>query len=108
MVCHVQLGGSVGSIVVVAFVVVGGTVVGALVVVGGAVVGALVVVGGIVVGMGFASGGASPHASKNRNSTSSTATKPFPLLPRCTINWNCKITYFISHFTRTLPIEQIY
>ena len=68
---HLQSGGSVGSIVVVAIVV------------GGTVVGALVVVGGTVVGTGFASGGENSHTiSRKRKSTSSTATKPFPLFPR--------------------------
>lgn len=82
----VQSGGSVGSIVVV-----GGIVVGALVVVGGIVVGGLgvvCVVGGIVDGPGFASGGANSHDPSPINSTSSTATYPFPLFPRWTMNWN--------------------
>ena len=67
----------VATDVVGALVVVGGAVVGALVVICGVVVGALV-----VVGTGFALGGANSHASNKRNSTSSTDTKPFPLLPR--------------------------
>ena len=81
MVGNIQSGGSVGSMVVV-----GGTVVGGLVVVGGVVVGALVVVGGIVDGAGLASGGVNSHTSKNLNNISSTATYPFPLFPRLTIN----------------------
>jgi hypothetical protein len=76
----------VGSIVVV-----GGTVVGALVVGGGTVVGGLgvvCVVGGMVGGAGFASGGVNSHNSNVWNVTSSTATYPFPLFPRSTMNSN--------------------
>ena len=63
-----QSGGSVGSIVVVADVVV------AFVVDFGTVVGALVVVGGAIVVVGFAFEGLNGHSSHWTNSTSSTAT----------------------------------
>ena len=66
---NLQSGGSVGSIVVVGIVVVGG-----------------IVVGATVVGIGLASGGENSQISIQRNSTSSIATKPFPLFPRCTMN----------------------
>ena len=60
---YLQLGGSVGSTVVVA-----------------------IVEGGVVVETGFASGGVNSQSSINLNSTSSTATNPFPLFLRPTTN----------------------
>ena len=68
----------------------------------GSIVDDMDVVGACVVDTGLASGGAKVHSSYSLNSTSSIATKPFPLLLRCTRNFICQINGKYLFELRTL------